>query len=123
MEQETNACSYTYSAAQHAEVRRIYDKYASGNEDKMAKLRRLDKSVTRVGTITAAAVGIVGALALCLGMDYFFRRSNFSMIGLLIALAGLAAVLAASPLYKAITARYRKKLSPEIITLCKELMD
>lgn len=123
MGQENNTCSYTYSAAQHAEVKRIYDKYILQDEDKMEKLRRLDRNVTRVGTTAAATVALAGVLILCFGMSYFFCWSKFSVIGLLIALAGLTAVLTAHPIYKAITARYRKKLSPEIIALCKELMD
>lgn len=122
MEQKNNACSYTYSATQQAEVRKIYDKYTSKNEDKVVKLRQMDRSVTRAGIIASSAVGIVGVLSFCIGMSYFFRWSDFSIWGLVIALFGLIMMLAISPVYKLITEKYRKKLAPEIIALCEEIL-
>lgn len=122
MERENNTCSYTYSATQQAEIRKIYEKYVSKDEDKMMKLRHLDRSVTRIATIVASAVGIAGILSFCLGMSYFFRWSEFSVLGIVIALIGLVAMLVVNPIYKTITEKYRKKLAPEIITLCEEML-
>ena len=42
--------SYTYSANEQEEIRRIREKYQPGEADKMEQLRRLDESTTRKGT-------------------------------------------------------------------------
>ena len=39
--------SYTYSARQQEEVKKIREKYLPAEEDKMEQLRRLDSSVAR----------------------------------------------------------------------------
>lgn len=43
--------SYTYSAKQQEEIKKIREKYAPKEADKMEQLRRLDESVTRKGTV------------------------------------------------------------------------
>ena len=49
MEEKNETFTYTYSSAQQEEVKRIRDKYAppTQEEDKLERLRKLDKSVTR----------------------------------------------------------------------------
>lgn len=121
MEHENNVSKYTYSAKQQEEIRKIYDKYAIKDENKMEKLRRLDKSADRLGIIVATTVGILGVVILGLGMCYFLIWSKFSMMGLILSIPGLLAVLAAYPLYRIITAKHRKKIAAEIIALCEEL--
>ena len=122
MEQVNNVCKYTYSAKEQEEVKRIYDKYISKDENKMEKLRQLDRSAERIGIIVATTVGIIGTLILGLGMCYFLTWSDFSVMGLLISIPGLVAVMVAYPLYKYITVKRRKQIAPEIEALCKELM-
>ena len=116
--------NYTYSAGQQAEIKRIREKYAPPpkEEDKMERLRRLDKSVTTPGTIVSLAVGIAGTLILGLGMTCVMVWTTWFFPGILIGAAGIALLLAAWPLYKRITARRREKLAPEIIRLTDELM-
>ena len=60
------AFSYTYSAKEQAEIKKIRDKYTPPTEveDKMARLRRLDASVTNTAVIAALTLGIVGTLVL-----------------------------------------------------------
>lgn len=62
--------TYTYSASQQEELKRIREKYAAPAEaeDKMERLRKLDASVTKPGMIAALAVGIVSALVMGFGM-------------------------------------------------------
>ena len=52
MEEKRETFTYTYSAAQQNEVKRIREKYAppTQEQDKMEQLRRLDASVTKAGT-------------------------------------------------------------------------
>ncbi len=49
-EEDNPSFHYTYSAKQQEEVKRIRQKYLPPTEDKMAQLRRLDKSAERKGT-------------------------------------------------------------------------
>ena len=54
MEENTEMFTYTYSARQQEEVRRILQKYTPPQEDKMELLRRLDKSAQQPGTIAGS---------------------------------------------------------------------
>ena len=54
MEENKEIFTYTYSARQQEEVRRILQKYTSPQEDKMELLRRLDKSAQQPGTIAGS---------------------------------------------------------------------
>ena len=59
---QKNSFTYTYSAREQAELRRIREKYThkSKEEDKMARLRRLDAAVTQTSQAAALVFGIVG---------------------------------------------------------------
>ena len=46
-----NNFSYTYSAKEQEEIRKIREKYVPKEADKMEQLRRLDTSVTQKGKI------------------------------------------------------------------------
>ena len=69
--QEQNGFTYTYSAKEQAELKHIRDKYTAPTkeEDKMARLRRLDASVTQKAQIVALIFGVIGALILGTGMS------------------------------------------------------
>ena len=54
MEENKEIFTYTYSARQQEEVRRILQKYTPLQEDKMELLRRLDKSAQQPGTIAGS---------------------------------------------------------------------
>ena len=66
---ENNGFQYTYSAKEQAELKRIRDKYTAPTEaeDKMARLRRLDASVTKAAEATALVFGVLGTLILGFG--------------------------------------------------------
>ena len=64
--QEKSGFTYTYSAREQAELKRIRDKYTAPteSEDKMARLRRLDASVTNTAQAFALVFGVIGTLIL-----------------------------------------------------------
>ena len=68
---ENEAFCYTYSAKEQEEIKNIRKKYATpeASEDKMERLRRLDKSVTDKATTKSLIVGIIGALIMGTGMS------------------------------------------------------
>ncbi|MBD5111794.1 MAG: hypothetical protein HDT42_04575 [Ruminococcaceae bacterium] len=123
MSQET--FNYTYSASQQEEIKKIRDKYTEPEkqEDKMEQLRRLDKSVTKPGTVISLIVGIVSVLVMGTGMSMcMVGGSDFFVPGIIIGVVGIFGIIAAYPIYNVVTKKQREKLAPEIIRLSDELM-
>ena len=120
---DNRSFTYTYSASQREELERIRRKYLPPEEDKLAKLRRLDKSALRKGTIAALTVGIVGTLLLGLGMCCTIVWMGAMFIpGIIIGTVGIALVALASPIYAHITKKERERIAPEILRLTDELL-
>lgn len=136
MEQNENneVFSYSYSAKEQEEIKKIRKKYITNDlqrqEDKMERLRILDASTTKKGTIASLVIGIIGALILGTGMSLamtdigsFLGNDTLALIiGILIGVLGIMLVALAYPLYNLITARERKRIAPEILRLSDELM-
>ena len=131
--QEKSGFTYTYSAKEQAELKRIRDKYTAPTEteDKMERLRRLDASVTNTAQAVALVFGIVGTLILGLGMSLIMtdfadilglRETMAMVIGISIGVVGGILASLAYPIYNVIVKVKRKKLAPEIIRLTDELM-
>ena len=64
MENNQGTFTYTYSAQQQEEIKRIRKKYSAPEENKMDQLRRLDQRATQKAQAWAIAVGVIGALIL-----------------------------------------------------------
>lgn len=122
MDTQKETFSYTYSARQQDEVRKIYNLYMTKEENSIEKLKRLDRSATRIAGVVSVTVGTIGFLVIAVGMCYMMLWSNYSLMGLVIAVPGLVATIAARPLYRLIVAKRRKKIAPEVLKLCNELM-
>lgn len=122
--------SYTYSANEQAEIKKIREKYALSEqaEDKMEQLRRLDSGVTKKGTVVSLIIGILGSLIMGVGMSIAMTEigellGKFSMlVAVCVGIAGLVLVILAYPIYMGITKKERKKIAPEILRLTDELM-
>lgn len=117
-----NKFTYSYSPKQQEEIRRIREKYLPGEPDELEQLRRLDRSVTRKATAGALMVGILGTLVLDLGMCCcLVWAERLFAAGIIIGILGIAGVVAAYPLYGAITKREKARLAPEILRLADKL--
>lgn len=114
--------SYTYSAAQQEEIKKIREKYAPKEADKMELLRRLDAGATKKGTIISLACGIIGVLVLGVGMCCCLVWIDLFVLGIIVGIIGIAMLSAAYPLYSSIIKKEREKIAPEIIRLTDELM-
>ena len=132
-DQEKGGFTYTYSAKEQAELKRIRDKYTAPteDEDKMARLRRLDASVTNTAQAVALAFGVIGTLILGFGMSLImtdlaeilgFGETMAVVVGISVGVVGGILASFAYPIYNAIVKAKRKKLAPEIIRLTDELM-
>ncbi len=129
-----NGFSYTYSAKEQAEIKRIRDKYDSAHnerEDKMTRLRRLDASVVQTAQMLSLIFGVMGTLILGTGMSLIMTDLAASLgvsadtaliLGVVIGVIGGVIASLAYPIYNATLNRMRKKVSPEIIRLTDELM-
>ena len=131
--QEKSGFTYTYSAKEQAELKRIREKYTAPTEveDKMARLRRLDASVTNTAQAVALVFGVIGALILGFGMSLVMTKLAeilglssvlATVIGIIFGIVGGVLASLAYPVYNAIVNAKRKKLAPEIIRLTDELM-
>ena len=115
--------TYTYSAKQQEELKRIRQKYLPPEEDKMAKLRRLDKGATPKGTVAALVIGVMGLLFLGIGLCCAMVWMGALFIpGIIVGVIGIALAALADPLYHCITKKERERIAPEIIRLVDELL-
>ena len=114
--------SYTYSAKEQEEIKKIREKYIPKETDKMEQLRRLDESVTKKGTVISLVIGIIGALILGTGMSMCMVWTELFVLGIIVGIVGIVMVSAAYPLYSYVTKKEREKITPEIIRLTDELM-
>ena len=97
----------------------------------MARLRRLDASVTRSAQTVALVLGIIGALILGFGMSLIMtdlaeflglEETVVMVVGVSVGIVGGILASLAYPIYNAIVKAKRKKIAPEIIRLTDELM-
>lgn len=114
---------YSFSARDQEELKKIRSKYLPPEEDKMAKLRRLDAETTRRATMVSLIVGILGALVLGLGMSCcMVWAGDWFVPGIIIGLIGIALAALAYPIYQRIWKKDQARLAPEILRLTDELM-
>ncbi len=123
--------SFTYSASEQEEIKKIRQKYQPQEEDKMARLRRLDGEVTRKATTAALSIGIIGALIMGTGMSLVMTNLGEMLgllgvmgliVGIIIGVIGIVLVCCAYPVYNRIVKKEREKIAPEVLRLTEELM-
>jgi hypothetical protein len=128
-----NGFSYSYSARGQEEIKRIRKKYAADeggtNESNIERLRRLDASVTKKGTVASIIVGTLSSVVMGAGMSLimtdigaFLPEMYALWIGAAIGVVGLVGVALAYPIYKAITKRERERIAPEVLRISEELL-
>ena len=124
MEEKNEVFNYTYSASQQAEIKSIREKYMppTEEEDKMERLRRLDRSVTKTGTAVSIIVGVISTLVFGVGMCCTMVWEGLMIPGIIIGIVGIIGIVLAYPLYIHITKKQREKVTPEIMRLTDELM-
>ena len=121
MDQNTTF-TYNYSAPENKEVREIRKKYLPKAEGKLEELKRLDRNVQLAGTMESLIVGISGYLVfgvgLCLAMHII---GNSFALGVVADIVGVAAMIAAYPVYRHISGKTKARLVPRILQLTDEL--
>lgn len=134
MQEENRSFTYTYSAKEQAEIKKIRERYTAPQDtqtDKLEQLRRLDAGVTQKASVVALVIGIIGVLVMGAGMSLVMSdfsnilgsyRDYAMPIGIVIGVIGLAGAASAYPIYNHIAKTERKRITPEIIRLTDELM-
>ena len=128
-----NGFSYTYSAKEQAELKKLREKYTppTQEEDKLTRLRRLDAGVTSSAQAVALVFGVLGTLILGFGMSLCMTELSAILgahedlamtVGIIIGLIGGVIAALAYPIYNAIIKAKRRKIAPEIIRLTDELL-
>ena len=122
---EKKKYSYSYSAQENKEIRRIREKYTepSERETKLEQLHRLDESVTKSAQAVSLTVGILGALILGLGMSCIMVWSEKMFVpGIIFGIIGIVISVLAYPIYKIKAEKKRKEIAPLILKLTDELI-
>ena len=121
--------SYTYSAIEQEEIRKIREKYQHKEEDDMNRLRKLDAKVTQKATVNSLIAGVVGALIMGAGMSLVMTDigttvgiSDPMLPGIVIGIAGMFMAIINYPIYKGILGVRRKKYADKIIALSDKIM-
>ena len=133
MENKNGGFSYTYSAKEQDEIRRIREKYTpkTDEEDKMERLRRLDASVSNKAQAVSLVIGVIGALILGFGMSLAMTELYAALgisagvamaVGISVGLVGILLVTLAYPAYTLVIRRERERIAPEVLRLTEELM-
>lgn len=120
---ENNSFTYSYSAIRNNEVESIRKKYMPREESKLERLKKLDVQVQMAGMIESLTLGIVGALVFGIGMCFFLEVfSGAIWLTALFMIIGALIMIPAYPIYKRISAKAKRELTPEILRLSEELM-
>ena len=115
MEDNNKLFEYTYLAKEQEEIEKIRLKYIEKEESK------LDRDVTKPGTIWSLVVGIIGVLILGVGMCCIMVwAEKFFVLGIIVGIIGITVMVVAYPLYVRITKKQREKIAPIILELTEE---
>ncbi len=112
--------TYTYSAENEEELKKIVEKYRPTDEKTtlMDEVRRLDKSVPFKGTITSIIVGILGTMTLGIGMSMIFLGSGGNFVaGIIVGFIGICIISAAYPVYKKLYLKEKERVAPQILSM------
>lgn len=122
MQENSETFEYTYSAEQQAEIEKIRAKYVPQTDSKLEQLRKLDASVTKPGTITGIALGVIGCLIFGGGMSCtLMGGGSIFVIGIFLGVLGMVLMGIAYPVYKKITEKQKERIAPQILALTEEL--
>jgi len=120
--EQTDAFSYTYSAAENQEVLKIRQKYLPQEESKLDELKRLDHLVQTSGVMESLCAGICGCLifglGLCLAMEVI---GQLVWLGIVLGLIGAAGMIAAFPVYRKFYNKTKQRHTPRILELVNEI--
>lgn len=129
-----NGFSFTYSAREQDEIKRIREKYTPKEkieEDNFSRLRRLDEGVAKKANAVSLVFGVIGILIMGFGMSLIMTDLGASLglsslvtmlVGIPTGVIGAALAALAYPIHSLITTHERERIAPEILRITDELM-
>ena len=124
---ESAKITYTYSAKEQEEFKKIRQKYDTQAENKADRLRRLDAGVKKKATATSLILGIAGTLIYGCGTFLLMRNLSvvlclWSIVGMALCAVGLIVAVLAYPVYKLVGKKERNRIAPEVLRLADDLI-
>lgn len=121
---EQGSFVYQYSARKNREIEHIREKYLPQKENKLERLKRLDRRVQSAGRTASLSIGVIGALIFGIGMCFGLGAlTGNPILPYLFCALGVLIMLPAYPIYRAIAKKVRQSLTPEILRLSDELLE
>ena len=122
-----NRFEYTYSAPtenERREIESIKKQYVptQEKEDKLEKLRKLNKRVIQPPMIIGSATGVIGTLVFGLGMAMVLEW-GIIVWGVMVGIIGAAFMAVAYSVYCLILRQKKKKYGKQIVELSNELLN
>lgn len=113
---------------QKAIAKRISESYKPKTTSDLDRLKVLDKKVRRFPAVIAYMLGIIGTLVMgvgmCLSMNVLAVGFTYSMhIGVAVGVVGIALIVSAYFVYKAIFNKRKARYSEQIISLADSLIN
>lgn len=122
MYQENQKYVNAYNGAENREVEEIVKKYVPKTDSETAaeKIKKLDTAVEKKACILSVTIGVLGALVLGIGMccTMIWHQTMF-VPGIIIGVAGIAAVACAYPVYRKKAAKERQKIASTVLELSR----
>lgn len=112
------------SEQERREIESIKRQYmpALKKEDKLDKLRGLNKKVVQPPSIMGLIAGILGTLIMGIGMTMVLEWGIIAW-GITVGIIGIAIAAAAYPIYRTVLRRNKRKYGQKIIELSDELLN
>lgn len=114
----------SYSIKEKEEVENIRRQYLpkQKEDNKLARLKKLDKLVNTFPTIFALSLGVIGILLFGTGLTFFLQWKNFFYFGIPFVLIGSIIMIVVYPLYIKIYNYLKEKYTNEILQLSDEIL-
>lgn len=122
-----NQFNYTYKAPteeERREIESIKRQYEpkNENENKLARLRKLNNLVNGLATSVSLAVGVIGLLIFGLGLAMVLEW-QIIIGGIIVCILGIPPIAVAYPVYNIILNKNKVKYGDEILKLSNELLN
>lgn len=118
---------YEYEAftlKEKEEIQSIQSRYLpkSEKEQKLQRLRELDKKTQSIPAMISISLGIVSILIFGLGMTFFLKWIHLWYVGIPFSILGIFGMIYTYFLYKKLSVKYKEKYQDEILQLANDLI-
>lgn len=107
--------TYTYSARDVEEAKRIRKEFVSGEKEPIDRLREIQRKVESRARIPAISLGVIAALVFGVGLCFTLVWAETLFVpGIIIGLVGIVGIALVYPLYKSRLDKEKKLVENEV---------